>query len=245
MRSASVHGPAKATPAADRLFFAWLSLAVLAMAVAGFVRTYILVPFIGVPAGSLPATALVHFHAAISFSWCVLLLVQSCLVVAGNVQLHRRLGSAGFLLYVGLVVIGPLVAIRSVARSSDPLDELSFLAVSLGNVLAYTLVLGAAFYWRRTPATHKRLMMMGMVVLLTAPFGRLIDLPHQLPHVLGPGLVVLALAAWDQYAFGRLHRVTRYVGPALLLWELVPNLYMYSDRWLSFSRWLVSAAADL
>lgn len=84
-----------------------------------------------------------------------------------------------------------------------------------------------------------------MVVLLTAPFGRLIDLPYQLPHVLGPGLVVLALAAWDQYAFGRLHRVTQYVGPALLVWELVPNLYMYSERWLSFSRWLVIVAADL
>jgi hypothetical protein len=165
------------------------------------------------------------------------------LVVAGNVQLHRSLGSVGFLLYVALAVTGPLVAVRSVARSNDLLEELSFLAVSLANVLAYTLMLGAAFYWRRAPVIHKRLMMMGMVVLLTAPFGRLIDLPYQLPHVLGPGLVVLALAAWDHYALGRMHWVTKYVGPALLLWELSPNLYMYSERWLSLSRWLVSVAA--
>jgi hypothetical protein len=146
-------------------------------------------------------------------------------------------------LYLGLVVIGPLVAVRSVARSTDQLEELSFLAVSLANVLGYTLVLGAAFYWRRTPVIHKRLMMMGMVVLLTAPFGRLIDLPYQLPHVVGPGLVVLSLAAWDHYALGRIHWVTKCVGPALLLWEVSPNLYMYSERWLSVARWLVSVAA--
>jgi hypothetical protein len=88
MKTVSVHAPAHATQVADRLFFAWLSSAVLVMAVTGFARTYILVPFMGLPEGTLPATALVHFHAAISFSWCVLLLAQSYLVVAGNVQQH-------------------------------------------------------------------------------------------------------------------------------------------------------------
>jgi hypothetical protein len=116
---------------------------------------------------------------------------------------------------------------------------LAFLAVSLGNVLAYTVLFGAAFHLRRRPAAHKRLMMVGMVVLLSAPFGRLIDLPYQLPHVLGPGLVVLALAAWDRYALGNVHPVTKHVGPAVLMWELVPNLYMDSSWWLSFARWLV------
>jgi hypothetical protein len=238
-----VNGPATATPAADRLFFAWLALAILSMAVAGFTRTYILVPFVGLPAGSLPPTVLVHFHAAISFAWCVLLLAQSSLVVAGHTLRHSKLGWIGFALYIGLVVTGPLVAIRSVARAGSPPDELAFLAVSLGNVLAYTAIFGAAFHWRRRPAIHKRLMMVGMVVLLSAPFGRLIDLPYQLPHVLGPGLVVLALVAWDHYALGGVHPVTKCLGPAVLAWELVPNLYMDSSWWLSFSRWLVRVAA--
>jgi hypothetical protein len=228
--------------ATERRFFAWLSVAILAMAVAGFLRSYVLLPVLGLPEDSLAPTALVHIHAAIFFAWCVLLAVQCWLVVANRGVQHRQLGMLGLGLYAGLVITGPLVALRSVARYGTPPDELSFLAVSLGNVLAYTLVLGAAFLWRRLPAIHKRLMMIGMVTLLSAPFGRLIDLPYQLPHVVGPGLVVLALAIWDRAAHGRIHPVTGYGGVVVLLWELAPNLYMYSNWWMSLSRWLVEVA---
>lgn len=227
------------TLADERRFFAWLSGAILAMAVAGFARTYLLVPLLGLPGGMLPATTLVHVHGAAFFGWCVVLLTQSCLVATGRVRLHRTLGWAGFALYLGLVVIGPLVAVYSVARLGRPPDELAFLAVSLGNVVAYTIILGAAFYWRRNPAVHKRLMMLGMVALLTAPFGRLLDLPFQLAHVVGPGVVVLALAWWDRHAHGALHPITRYVGPAVLAWELLPNAYMHSAWWLAVARRLV------
>lgn len=227
------------TLADERRFFAWLSGAILAMAVIGFARTYLLVPLLGLPGGMLPATPLVHLHGAAFFTWCVVLLAQSCLVAAGRVRLHRTLGGAGFALYLGLVVLGPLVAVHSVARLGRPPDELAFLAVSLGNVVAYTLILGAAFHWRRAPAMHKRLMMVGMVALLTAPFGRLLELPFQLAHVVGPGLVVLALALWDRHAEGRLHPITKYVGPAVLAWEVLPNTYMHRAWWLALASRLV------
>lgn len=231
------------TIARERVYFAWLAAAILAMTVAGFLRTYFLVPLLGLPEGSLAPTTFVHVHGAIAFSWCVLLLVQSCLVIAGKVQAHRKLGAVGFLLYLGLVFTGPVVAVRSVARYGSPPEELAFLAVSLGNVVAYTLILGAAFHFRHRPAIHKRLMMLGMVVLLTAPFGRLLDLPYQLAHVVGPGLVVVALVAWDWRSLGKVSRLTLLLGPAVLLWELAPNLYMESEWWLSVSRSLVGLAA--
>lgn len=225
--------------ARERRFFAWLSAAILAAAVLGFARTYLLVPVLGLPADMLPATPLVHLHGAVFFAWCVALLAQSWLVAAGRVRLHRTLGWAGFALYLGLVVTGPLVAVRSVARQGRPPEELAFLAVSLGNVVAYTLTLGAAFYWRRNTAAHKRLMMIGMVALLTAPFGRLLDLPLQLAHVVGPGFVVLALALWDRRAYDRVHPVTSRLGIAMLAWELAPNVYMHSAWWLATAGWLV------
>ncbi len=231
------------TIASERVYFALLAAAILAIAVAGFLRTYFLVPLLGLPEGALAPTAFVHVHGAIAFSWCVLLLVQACLVIAGNVQAHRKLGAIGFLLYLGLVVTGPVVAVRSAVRYGSPPEELAFLAVSLGNVVAYTLILGAAFLFRHRPAIHKRLMMLGMVVLLTAPFGRLIDLPYQLAHVVGPSLVVLALMAWDWHSLGKVSRLTLLLGPAVLLWELAPNLYMESDWWMSVSRALVGLAA--
>jgi hypothetical protein len=230
------------TIGAERLFFAWLSIAILAVALLGFLRNYILVPFVGLPDGLLPATGWVHVHAAIFFSWCLLLALQSWLVVLGRIAAHRTLGIVGLFLFLGMVATGPIVAVRSVVRLGTPLDELAFLAVSLGNVLAYTLILGAAFHWRRFPAIHKRLIMLGMVVLLTAPFGRLLDMPFQLAHVVGPGVVVVALGLWDYVARRGLHPITLYVGPAVLLWELAPNLYMNSSWWLSFAGWLTRVA---
>ncbi|MEP6634247.1 MAG: hypothetical protein ABJA62_08570 [Luteimonas sp.] len=149
----------------------------------------------------------------------------------------------GLVLYCGLVVTGLLVAVRSAIRHGSTLDELAFLSVSLGNVVAYTIIFAAAFYWRRRPDIHKRMMLVGMVVLLTAPFGRLLSFPYLLEHVVGPGMVVIALAAWDFYAYRKLHFVTKFVGPTVLFWELLPNFYMNSAWWLSFSRWLLNIAA--
>lgn len=142
--------PAAARLAAERRAYAWLSGAILTAAVVGFARTYLLVPALGRPADTLPATPLVHLHAATFFGWCVLMLAQSCLVASGRIRLHRTLGWGGLVLFAALVVTGPLVAVGSVARLGRPPEELAFLAVSLGNVAAYTAALGAAFVWRRT-----------------------------------------------------------------------------------------------
>jgi hypothetical protein len=106
--------------------------------------------------------------------------------------------------------------------------------------LAYTLLFGAGLLWRKRAGIHKRFMTLGMVAMLTAPFGRLTSLPFQLDHVVGPGLVVVALAAWDVKSKGRLHSVTLIGGIGILLWELAPNLYMTSQWWLQTAQWLVS-----
>jgi hypothetical protein len=238
-----LRSPIATTRASERLFFAWLSTAILGVALLGFLRNYLLVPVMGLPDGLLPATVWVHVHAAIFFSWCLLLALQSWLVVWNRIAFHRTLGLVGFYLFLGMVVTGPIVAVRSVVRQGRPSDELAFLAVSLGNVLAYTLILAAAFQWRQSPAIHKRLIMLGMVALLTAPFGRVLDLPYQLAHVVGPGCVVIAMGIWDYVALRRLHPITLYLGPVVLLWELAPNVYMNSSWWLSFARWLTHVAA--
>jgi hypothetical protein len=241
--SSQVQVQAKVVLATERRFFAWLSVAVLVMTVVGFLNTYLLVPAIGLPKDALPPTPLVHIHAFIFFAWCVLLVAQAWLVISNRTPHHKQLGLLGLALYFGLVVTGPLVAVSSAIRYGGSTDELAFLAVSLGNVVAYTAILGAAFHWRRRPDIHKRLMLVGMVALLTAPFGRLVPFPYLLEHVVGPSFVVIALAIWDYSAYGRLHFVTKVVGPAVLLWELLPNLYMNSQWWLTFTRWLLKVAA--
>lgn len=226
--------------AGERRFFLWLCVGILATVMIGFARTYLLVPVLGMPAGTPPYGPLIHLHGVVMFAWCLLLVVQAGLVPAGRIALHRRLGTFGFVLFVAMVVLGPLVALHSVTRYGP--GELSFLAVSLGSVPAYTALFGAAFYWRRRPDLHKRLMVLGMVVLLTAAFGRLSKWPFMPQHVVGPGLVVLALIGWDLHARRRVHPVTAWMGPAVLIWELLPNLYMESEAWLRIARWLVAFA---
>ena len=231
---------APAGRAEEHRFFIRLALAMLFMTVVGFSRTYLLVPQLGLPADGLPFTPLVHLHAAVAFGWCLLFVAQVWLVASGRTPRHRVLGVFGVVLYLALVLLGPFLAVNSTARRGAPPDELAFLAVSIGNIAAYTLLFGAALHWRRRPDVHKRLMLLGMVAMLTAPFGRILDFPYLLNHVVGPGFVVMALAWWDYRALGRLHAVTRYGGPAILAWELLPNAYMTSGWWLATARWLVS-----
>ena len=226
----------------ERRLFAWLSLVILCMVVIGFARTYLLVPTLGRPEGSLPFSLLIHVHATVFFSWCLLFLVQSWLVALSRIPLHREIGMAGVLLYVGLIVTGPLVAIRSVVRYGNSAEELSFLAVGLGNVVAYGAIIGAGLLYRGRPDIHKRLMVLGMVPLLSAPFGRLGEYPYLLQHVFGPSLVVIALALIDRASHGRVHPVTKIVGPAALIWQLVPNLYMNTDFWRSIASAIVRFA---
>jgi len=235
-----VSKPSAGSRLGEHRFFFGMSIAILAVASLGFLRTYLLVPRLGLPEGELGFTPLVHLHAVMSFGWCVLFVVQSGLVITGRTKAHLKLGWMGLVLYALLVVSGPFVAIRSAARHGATPDELAFLAVSLGNILAYTLLFGAAIHFRKRPDVHKRLMLLGMVAMLTAPFGRLMDLPYHLNHVVGPGLVVVALAGWDHRSLRGLHPVTRYGGPAILFWELLPNAYMTREWWLSTARWMVN-----
>ena len=228
--------------AEERRLFAWLSVAIFVTVIIGFSRTYLLVPTLGMPKDSPPYSMLIHVHAAVFFSWCVFYVLQSWLVAKNHVSFHRRLGIAGLVLYVGLIVTGPMVGLHSVKRYGTTPEDLSFLSVSLSNVLAYSVILGVAFLWRKNPASHKRLMVVGMVPLLSAPFGRLSEWPLMLQHVIGPSFVVIALCLIDLKTSRKIHPVSKYIGMAALAWELVPNRYMNSTLWRDMAAWLVDVA---
>ncbi len=146
-------------------FHFWLTCAMCGFVFAGFGMTYLF----PLTAGSFaPAPPIVHLHALIFFSWMLLLLTQSALVSAGNVRLHRSLGTYGiahatFVLYTGALI--QLIASARGFNSGRPAGTdglyLGVLAV-IGFATLFTLAIRNA----TRPQIHKRLILFAMLPVL-------------------------------------------------------------------------------
>ena len=160
---------------------------------------------------------IVHLHAVVFVSFLVVFTTQVLLVRSGRVATHRRLGTAAAVLVGVMLVLGPLTALhvdahRYVATGRTP----EFFAVQLIDMVAFGLLAGAAFWLRRQPAAHKRLMMLGLIYISDAGFARYIN--HPVSASLGDGfwgdmaglyfgsdLLMLGFGAYDLIARRSLH----------------------------------------
>jgi len=100
----------------DDVFFSGMAVLSLASVFVGFARSYYLA---GVFKAQLP-NFLVHIHGAVFSCWIILLIVQSSLVAAGRVDVHRHLGMLGFGLACLMVVLGLLAPTDSQVRHFAP-----------------------------------------------------------------------------------------------------------------------------
>jgi hypothetical protein len=66
-------------------------------------------------------------------------------------------------------IVGYLTAVEGARRGVTPPGgpPLAFLAVPLGALVAFPILVGAGLYRRRRSETHKRLMLLATIVLLT------------------------------------------------------------------------------
>ena len=100
----------------DHVFFSAMALLMLATVFVGFAPTYYLAGMFRAPLPSL----IIHLHGAAFSAWIVLLVTQTSLVSAGRVDIHRRLGIAGFLLAFLMVIPGILAATDALVRQFPP-----------------------------------------------------------------------------------------------------------------------------
>src|SRR5580692_4256400 len=100
----------------DHLFFSGMALLLLTTVFVGFAPTYYLA---GVFHAPLPSW-IIHLHGAAFSCWILLLITQTSLVSAGRVDIHRRLGIAGFLLACLMVVLGVMAATDTLLRNGGP-----------------------------------------------------------------------------------------------------------------------------
>jgi FtsH-binding integral membrane protein len=183
---------------------------------------------------------LYHLHAALFTAWIVLLPAQTALVAGRRTDLHRTLGLAGAFLAAVVFVRGVGVAVETLRRNGGPPggDPRKFLAIPLGDIIVFGVLVGAAVLQRQDSDTHKRLMLLATISLLTAAVARFLRQVGMggAPNLLyGTDGFVVVLAIYDLVARGRVQPATLWGGAMVVGFK--PRLF--STRWLSHRRgWL-------
>jgi hypothetical protein len=227
----------------ERVFFGGIAVALTATVLAGFAPTYYLN---GIAEQAFELTPLLHLHGAAFTAWMLLLVAQTSFIAAGARRLHFRLGVVGAVLAAAMTVLGPIVAVERTATGQIAdlgAPPLVFLAVPvLGMAVFAALVAAALYYRKRSPAAHKRLMVIATLELVTAGVSRLPVVAEWGP--LGffavTDLYVLAIAAYDLVALRRIHAATLWGGAFFILSQPLRLVIGGSPAWLAFAGWLTS-----
>ena len=199
----------------DRLFFSGMALASAVILFLGFLPSYF-----HRSAELPPLTPLYQLHGAVFTAWIVLLVAQTALVAQGRSDIHRKLGVAGAVLAAVVFIVGVAVSVETLRRRDGPPggdlnEEIKFFAIPLGDIIVFGVLVGAAILQRQQSDTHKRLMLLATISLLTAAVARSLRQvgmggPPNLFY--GTDVLVLALVIYDLVSRGRVHPATLWGG---------------------------------
>lgn len=200
----------------DKYFYFGMSLLIVAVVVYGFSHTV---------GGNLlhphePRPLLLWFHAAVFSSWLIFFTLQSGLVRARKVRLHRTLGWFGAGLGVAIIVFGYAISFVMARYKQTVLhdtDGWRYILIPLLDITCFTVVFSMAIGWRKKPEFHRRLILIASCALTAAAWGRF-------PSYLLPGpvfyggvdLLILLGVARDWLVDRRVHPVYRYALPPVI-----------------------------
>lgn len=227
----------------DHVFFAFTAWLMLATVFVGFAPTYYLAGAIRAP---LPST-IIHVHGAIFSCWILLLVTQTSLVSAHRVDLHKKLGFAGFALASAMVIVGWWAATDRLARGTSPagFDPYFFYIIPMTDIVIFGTLIAFAYNARRDPATHKRLIYVATVSLLIAAIARwhwsLVF--HNAPMAaIVSYLFLLLLISYDLWSTHKIHRATLWAGGFLIFIQQIRLPIAKTAAWHAFAAWVQSIA---
>jgi FtsH-binding integral membrane protein len=240
--------PAKSAPLLpgcryDHFFFTGMALLMAATVFAGFAPNYYLAGMYHAPLPSLT----IHLHGAIFSVWVLLFIAQTSLVSAGRVDIHRRMGVAGFVWACLMVVIGVLAATDSLVRQAGPVgrDPKFFYIIPLSDMVIFATLIYFGFRARRDSATHKRIMLVATIDLLIAAIARLpIAFVHRNAAHAGmiSYLFLLMLVAYDLWSTRKVHRATLWAGAFMVFIYQIRIPLGKTGAWHAFATWVQSIA---
>jgi FtsH-binding integral membrane protein len=225
----------------DHFFFSGMALLLLGTVFVGFAPTYYLAGVFHAPLPSL----IIHLHGAAFSCWILLLITQTSLVSAGRVDIHRRLGIAGFVLACLMVVLGVSAATDTLLRNGGPpgLDAQAFYIVPLTDMVVFATLIFFAFRNRSNSAAHKRLILIATIGLSVAAIARW-PMVHRTPGkaALFSYIFLLLMVAYDLWSTHKLHRATIWAGALLISVQQVRPFIGHSAAWHGFASWVQSLA---
>ena len=240
--------------AESRNFYVWMAGGFLAVAFGGFIPTY----WAKVVAGSFHAEPIIHIHGALLFSWTCFYFVQTLLVAKGRTLDHRAWGLAGISLFTAMMC-SILVGQEAVLARNEALGfgeaALRFSAVTLTAWPLMAVMFILAIVKIRKPETHKRLMTLLMVGIMTPAIARVFLTLFAPPGLAGPPppfvatppglaadlfLVVAVVRDWRM--LGRPHPVYVYGGIALVAQQLLTAPIAATATWMHIAKGFESLA---
>ena len=236
-------------------FYVWMGALCMVLPMGGFLGTY-LVP---VATGTFEEPTILHLHALFSFAWVGLFVLQSWLIARGRVARHQAFGLGGIALATATFFTGVTIAIKAMNAGSiagNAQNARAFAIVPLTVIGIFAGLVAAAIANIKRPEYHKRLMLMGRLILMAATLT--IGAPRQFG--VGPPSVVLAMAAgtvagvaadllivaamvyeWRKNG-RRPHRVYWIAGGAIIIVQVLRIPMSTTGAWADFAQILSSLA---
>lgn len=242
--------------AESRNFYVWMAGGFLLVAFGGFIPTY----WAQIATGSFRGEPIVHIHGALLFTWTCFYFVQTLLIAKGRTLDHRAWGLAGIALFTALMcsilVTQEVVLARNQALGFGE-AALRFAAVTLTAWPLMAVFFILAIVKIRSPESHKRLMTLLMIGMMTpaiarvfltllAPPGAAAGGPPPPFVATPPGLVadlfLVVAVVRDWRLLGRPHPVYVYGGITLLVQQLLTAPIAATAAWMGFAKGFASLA---
>jgi hypothetical protein len=166
---------------------------------------------------------IVHVHAVSYLAWLALLTTQMSLIRSDRVALHRRLGVLGLVMIPWMAIVGPWAfLVMGHLELGTPDGDAPFLILPVLSVVSFAIIATAGLALRANAAVHKRLMLIGTIVLSDAGFSRWIGpflgpfmakmfgpgfITFHAPHFVGAALLMGSILVYDGVTRRRLNPV--------------------------------------
>jgi len=166
------------------------------------------------------------------FSWMVAL--HMCVAGIGTAFLARVIGLRWTAAAAAAIAMTLDLARRSAAAPTE--IALAFTIVPFFTVIVFPVLVGAALFYRRQPETHKRLMLIATLELVTAGVARIPGAGSMPLFFVLTDLGLVAILAYDVIARARPHAATVWGGLFLIATQAIRTTAGATATWIAFAR---------